>query len=269
MRVEGIPLLMQRVGLRHQILQAREDRSTGVSHMTNRWGVELNGRDEDQKVWRKLLKPPFDPFVEEVCDERGNYLALRSTSFRGLATSQEVHDVAKQLFRTLNVLMSKSADADPITNGAVVDFGSGGQPARHHFLEAEGIAIRIRTGMVELIAKDAQGSVIAAPPAPSRVQLWMRAAAADANIGSALRYLEGKPGWFELYKAYEALRKMPNGGISPDEIKRFTQTANAGERHHPNNKYKPHKRPMEPSEARALITHWVEASIEYILTKNP
>lgn len=67
-----------------------------MSYTIDRWGVELNGPDDEQKAWRALLKPPFDPFVEEVKDERGNYLALRSTAFYGLATSQEVHHAAKQ-----------------------------------------------------------------------------------------------------------------------------------------------------------------------------
>jgi hypothetical protein len=62
---------------------------------------------------------------------------------------------------------------------------------------------------------------------------------------------------------------VPNGGISNGEINRFTQTANAGERHHPNDKNKPHKRPMELWEARALITQWVSAAIDDILAKNP
>lgn len=240
-----------------------------MSQTTDRWGVELNGPDEDQKVWRMVLKPPFDPFVEEVKDERGDYLALRSTAFHGIATSHEVHQAAKQLFKTLNVAMSKSADTDPITNGAVIEFSSDGQPRKHHSLELEAITMRVRVGMPELIAKDAQGNVMEAPPAPSRAQLWMRAAALEPDIGSALRYLDGKPGWFELYKAYEALRSMPNGGIPSSEIRRFTQTANAGERHHPNGKNKPHKRPMELWEARALITQWASAAIEDVLAKNP
>ena len=216
-----------------------------------------------------LLKPPFEPFVEEVKDERGDYLALRSSAFDGITTSEEVHRTAKQLFSTLNVAMSKNVDTDPVTNGAVIEFVPDGQPRRHHYLEAEGMTIRLRVGIAEMTLKDAQGNVIEPPPAPSRVQLWVRAAALEPEIGSALRYLEGKPGWFELYKAYEAVEKMPNGGISKSEITRFTQTANAGERHHPNNKKKPHKRPMELWEARALITRWISAAIDDILAKNP
>ena len=240
-----------------------------MSQVRNRWGIELNGPEEDQKAWRMLLKPPFEPFVEEVKDERGDYLALRSSAFDGITTSEEVHRTAKQLFSTLNVAMSKNVDTDPVTNGAVIEFVPDGQPRRHHYLEAEGMTIRLRVGIAEMTLKDAQGNVIEPPPAPSRVQLWVRAAALEPEIGSALRYLEGKPGWFELYKAYEAVKKIPNGGISKSEITRFTQTANAGERHHPNNKKKPHKRPMELWEARALITRWISAAIDDILAKNP
>lgn len=240
-----------------------------MSQVRNRWGIELNGPEEDQKAWRMLLKPPFEPFVEEVKDEQGDYLALRSSAFDGITTSEEVHRSAKQLFSTLNVAMSKNVDTDPVTNGAVSEFVPHGQPRRHHYLEVEGMTIRLRVGIAEMTLKDAQGNVIESPPAPSRVQLWVRAAALEPEIGSALRYLEGKPGWFELYKAYEAVKKMPNGGISKSEITRFTQTANAGERHHPNNKKKPHKRPMELWEARALITRWISAAIDDILAKNP
>lgn len=242
-----------------------------MNKANNRWGIELNGAEQDQKVWRMLLKPPFDPFVEEVKDERGDYLALRSSAFDGMAASDEVHRAAKQLFITLNVAMSKNADTDPVTNGAVVEFVPEEQPRRYHYLEAKGATMRFRVGIAEMTLKDAQGNVIEPPPAPSRAQLWMRAAALEPEIGSALRYLQGKPGWVELYKAYEALRdrSMPNGGILQTEIGRFTQTANADERHHPNDKRKPHNRPMELWEARTLITQWVSAAINDILAKTP
>ncbi|WP_457660945.1 hypothetical protein [Sinorhizobium medicae] len=216
-----------------------------------------------------LLKPPFDPFVEEVQDQRGDYLVLRSAAFDGIASSGEIHQTSKKLFRTLNVTMADIADADPVINGAVVEFIPQGQPRKHHHLQAEGATMRVRVGIAELTVTDAQGNVIEPPPAPSRAQLWMRAANLNPGIASALQYMEGKPGWIELYKAYEAVRKLPNGGISSTEVSRFTQTANAGERHHPSPKNKPHSRPMELWEARALITQWISAAIDSILAKNP
>ena len=239
-----------------------------MSHTRNEWGIELNGHEEDQKAWRMLLKPPFDPFVEEVKDERGDYLALRSSAFDGLTVAAEVHESAKQLFSTLNVAMSKNADTDPVTNGSVVKFVPDGPPRKWHFLEAQCFTNRARFGITEFILKDAQGNVIESPHAPSRAQLWMRAASLEPEIGSALRYLEGKPGWFELYKSYEAVKKFPNDVTSKSEVKRFTQTANAGQRHHPNDKNKPHRRPMELWDARALITRWVAAAVDDVLAKN-
>lgn len=240
-----------------------------MGHVNDRWGIELNGPGADQNSWQVLLKPPFDPFVEEVKDERGDYLVLRSCVFAGLTTASQVHEAGKRLLSTLNVAMSKNADADPVTNGSVVEFVETGPPRRHHFVEVEGITMRLRVGIATVTVTDAQGNTIETPAAPSRAQQWMRAAALEPEIGSALRYLEGKPGWVELYKAYEAIHAMPNGRISKGEIKRFNQTANAGERHHPNPKTKPHKRPMELWEARALITHWVSSAIDDILAKTP
>ncbi len=165
--------------------------------------------------------------------------------------------------------MSKNADTDPVANGAVVEFIPDGQPRRHHFLEAESIAFRMRFGTATLEVRVAQGKVIEPPPAPSRTQQWMRAAALEPAIGSALRYLEGKPSWLELYKAFEAVEHMPNGGISKSKRELFRHTANAVERHHPGENNKPPKRPMELWEARALITQWISAAIDDILAKSP
>lgn len=236
--------------------------------MSDRWGIALIGPEADQKVWRELLKPPFDPFVEEVKDERGDDLVLRSSAFHGMTTPEEVHRAAKHLLSTLNVTMSKISYSGPATSECVIEFVPDGQPRRYCHQEAEGVRMSLRVGHVEVTVKDAPGNVIEPPPAPSTVQQWMRAAALETEIGCALRYLEGKPGWFELYKAYEAVKNMPNGGISKNDIERFKRTANAGERHHPNNNNKPLKRPMELSEANELITKWVSAAIDDVLAKN-
>lgn len=186
-----------------------------------------------------------------------------------MARSSDVYAAAKPLLSTLNVAIAKNADPDPVTCGAIVEFVVDGPPRKHHVLEAEPGTITIRGSLVSVTVTDAGGKVIKPKPAPSRAQEWMRAAALVPNIGAALRYLEGKPGWVELYKAYEAVKAMPSGGLSSTEIKRFTQTANTEDRHHPNQKTKPHSRPMELWKARALITQWVSAAIDDVLSKNP
>ena len=58
-----------------------------------------------------------------------------------------------------------------------------------------------------MTVRDAHGNVIEPLPAPSRAQLWMpNLLDLVPEIGSALRYLNGKPDWVELFKAYEAIR---------------------------------------------------------------
>lgn len=237
--------------------------------MSSSWGIELNGEKQDLHVWQAFLRSPFDPFIEEVEDASGNYLALRSSAFDGMKSAKDVNERAKELFATLNVTIAAHASADLVRNGAVVEFVPDGQPKRIHFLEAKSIILQTRVGMAELTIRNAAGEVIQSPVVESAAQRWLRAATIEPEIGCALRYLAGKPTWFELYKAYEALRNMPNGGIANSEVKRFTQTANAGERHHSNNKIKPHKKPMELWKARALIMQWVNAAIEDVLGRSP
>ncbi len=58
--------------------------------MHNNWGIEIEGNQIDQAALREMLKPPFDPYVEEVTDQRGNYLALRSSAFDGLIRAADV-----------------------------------------------------------------------------------------------------------------------------------------------------------------------------------
>lgn len=136
---------------------------------TGSWGIELKGAEADLTAWRMLLKPPFDPFVEEIKDERGDYLVLLSSVFQGLATSTDVHAAAKSLLKTLNVAMAKNADADPVTGGAAVEFVAGG-PRKHHVVEVEPITLKVRMGLVTVTVTDADGKVVEPEPAPSRAQ---------------------------------------------------------------------------------------------------
>ncbi|MBU0739234.1 MAG: hypothetical protein KJ981_20185 [Alphaproteobacteria bacterium] len=239
------------------------------STITGNWGIELKGDELDLAAWKILLKQPFDPYVKEIFDERGDYLVLFSSNFEGMRGPSEVYSAAKPLLCTLNVAMAKNADADAVSCRAIVEFVHNSPPRKHHVLEALPATLKIRPGIIQLAVTDANGNVIKSKLAPSRPQEWMRAAALVPDIGAALRYLEGKPNWVELYKAYEALKPMPSGGLPEAEIKRFTQTANTAHRHHPNQKKKPHSCPMELWEARTLITQWVSAAIEDVLLKNP
>lgn len=107
-----------------------------MTKASNHWGIELEGADEDKNVWRTSLKPPFDPYVEEVREDRGNYLALRSTAFDEAASAKDARRLGETLTKTLNVAIAKHTDADPVSVGAVIEFVSDGQPRKHRALSA-------------------------------------------------------------------------------------------------------------------------------------
>lgn len=172
------------------------------------------------------------------------------------------------MFKTLNVAMGKNVDADPVTNGAVIEFVPNAQARRFHHMEAEGIVMRIRVGMVRMTVTDAADNGIKPPAAASEPQEWMRAAMLNPNIGSALGYSAGQTGWVELYKAYEALDGLADGTIQESQRTRFRQTANVGERHHPKPSDQAHAKPMELWEARDMITQWIAAAVDEVNTKN-
>lgn len=236
---------------------------------SNRWAVELMGPAQDQEAWRLLLRAPFDPFVEQIKDDRGSYFVLRSSRFKEMKDSGSVYETGKELFAFLKTVAGKYIEHNAVFVGGVVEFLSNGQTRKNYILDPEPGEYIIKGTSVDLVTKDAKGDVVEPLPAPSKVQRWTRAASLKPEIGSALRYLAGEPGWSELYKAYEAIRNLPNGGISKNRITCFTQTANAMHRHHPNDKHKPPEPPMELGEARRLIMQWVMAAIEDVLASHP
>jgi hypothetical protein len=231
------------------------------------WGIELKGGELDTTVWKDLLRPPHDPFVEQVHGVDSSYMVLRSSAFDGLATPSEVFGQAKGLFVRLNMAMAANADVDPVSLGPVVEFRKDGAPRRHRRLEAESGSYRVRGGVAELTHRDAHNGKVERPSVASEPQNWMRAAALHPGVAAAMTYLSGNPGWVDLYKAHEALRdgRLAPDAISASTLSRFTQTANAGERHR-EGKYDPHPNPMPLWEARSLLITRLVAAIDEVLS---
>jgi hypothetical protein len=232
--------------------------------------VELNGVDADRQVWKQLLLPQGDPYVEEVTAGDVSFLVLRSTAFDALGSASEVHERAKAVFQRLNMAMAANVDVDPVAAGAVVEFAEEGAPRRHHFMEAETIVSRARIFMPTVTVMDARGNAVQRPPAGSIPQQWMRAAALHSSISHAMNYLVGSPGWVNLYKCYEVLRdsNLAKKTISEKKLRNFTHTANTDERHR-EGMFNPPLQPMPMWEGRSLMMSWLTAAIDEVLKANP
>jgi hypothetical protein len=93
----------------------------------------------------------------------------------------------------------------------------------------------------------------------------MQATAVSPNIAAAMAYIDGTPGWLEIYKAYEVLKDLPSSTANGDDVERLTQTANTMDnRHSPLTKTggTPHRDPMTLHEAKRLIVRWLDAAVK-------
>ncbi len=227
-----------------------------------RWGVEVLGSDNEKAYWACVLKPPCDPYLEVVEAPRGDYHALVSSQFDKLPRASDVYELAKRFVPLLNTTVRSVHDFDAMMIGAIVDFASEGVPKKQHFMSAQAGAFRFRA-FAEVTNMVAQGNVI---PTQSTVQRWMQAAETNPEIVSAIRYLDDGAGWFDVYKACEALDSYSHPGISKKRLQLMKRTADSY-RHHrsANSKIEPPANPMSFGEAKRLTVLWLNAAIDEVI----
>ena len=221
------------------------------------WIAQLQGHKFDLAHWERSLKPPFDPWCERLPHNEGFIWGLRSQSFDGLQTAEEVGARAIAVIARLNGALSMQDDAESLSLQAVGRIDAGGQI--HLIASAEGRA-RGRS-MVTAAAEvlNAQGKPVPPPPQePSLAQKWMEVAEGNDDVADMLVFA-GRSDWFDIYKAIEFAEKLAAGehallgllGDAAMEFKRIKATANfyrlaGGRTYNP-----PHK--TTPAEAKRLL----------------
>ncbi|MEO0385227.1 MAG: hypothetical protein AAF234_16910 [Pseudomonadota bacterium] len=229
------------------------------------WGVEILGPEDEKALWVKVLKAPFPPYLETVSDPLGDYIVLMSLKFDGLSSAGDVQTTAKEMLPLLSVSMRQLHQTKPMRIGASIEFVAGCSPRRHHFIALEASGIVLGGGPIEVVHTDAEGNIIEPDPMPSAAQRWMQVAGASPNIAAGMAYIDGTPGWLEIYKAYEVLKDLPSSTAIGDDVNRLTQTANTMDnRHSPLTKKggTPHRYPMNLHEAKCLIVRWLDAAVK-------
>jgi hypothetical protein len=232
-----------------------------MSKQQKRWGVEVIGPDKEKALWMKVLKPPFDPFLEKIEDPRGEFHVLISSEFDRLTEAVDVQQWASRLVPLINATMRNIHGFDAMTIGGIVDFAAEGNPKKIYFSSASIIG-RSRI-FAEVKRRDADGNEI---PTQSNVQRWMQAAERSSEIASAIGYLSHEATWYDFYKACEALVGFPHPGISNKRRNALKRTAD-WHRHHRSSASKnpPPPDPMELSEARSLLVRWLNAAVDEVL----
>jgi hypothetical protein len=236
--------------------------------MVDRWGVQLTGSQSALRFWLSELKRPFDPYLEMIEDERGDFVVLRSKSFASLKVVDDVNEEANAILATIHVVQHGSLVTNPLELGPIVEFSDVQLPRRTHVLKIAPIIVRAQLGTPETRVRDRLERPVAIVSAdtsemqPSSVQRWLEAAAVDGRIKAAIGHLHGQPGWVEFYKVFEALKTVPTPNVSDEKKDRLRRTANV-HRHHkttsaPNN-------PMTLAEAREFIHFWLDEATKRVV----
>jgi hypothetical protein len=239
--------------------------------MVDRWGVQLTGSQTALGFWLSNLKRPFDPYLEMIGDERGDFVVLRSRSFANVETVNNVFEEATTLFATIYVAERGSLVANPIDLGPVVEFTEAQLPRRTYVLTLAPITVHAHVGTASLYVRDAFGHPVAVTPNdtseihPSKVQRWFEAASVDDRIKAAIDHLHGKPGWVEFYKAFEALKTVPTPNVSDEQKDRLRRTANV-HRHHKTASAP--KNPMTFPEAQEFIHFLLDEATKSVVSRE-
>ncbi|MCC7425438.1 MAG: hypothetical protein IT557_00900 [Alphaproteobacteria bacterium] len=171
-----------------------------------RWAVKLEGHEFDLADARDLfaVDPRFR--VTEITGPDGNpATVLMAEELERETSSGAVFTRAARLIDFLNgTMLVEKPDREPlVAECGVYEVDTDGRwTKRHRVLRAEAGLFRIRGSP----AKIRFGGIAQPVPAPSPAQRWAIAATNDDAVADLLSYLRGQPDWFNLYKAFEAIR---------------------------------------------------------------
>jgi hypothetical protein len=231
--------------------------------MSKKWGAVIRGEQFDLDDWINALKVPFDPWVEV----HGPDTVLRSQSFDGLSSADEVRDRAVTHVERLNGAMAISNNSQPLQFGGVVEFSPDGCLHRTVFLEAGAYGVGRASAIGVALGPDGTPKA-PPPPTPSEVQNWASLADADDLLEDALIYFgrataprkrDDPTHWFDIYKTLECLilkfgpgeaAFLARNWAPASDVERLKRTANWAR--HARRKFNPPPNPMTMEDARDL-----------------
>jgi len=176
-----------------------------------RWAVGLKGHQFDLADARALFAVDYRFRVTGITGPTGTPATVLMADELEQETSENAVQIrAGRLVDLLNAaLFLRDAARQPVeSDGAIFEWDQGRQDWRRHIcVRLVGVAARGRAGNITATAVRADGSAVPQPPpTPSDAQRWALAAVADDPVADVLSYLRGQPDWFNLYKAFEAVR---------------------------------------------------------------
>lgn len=187
------------------------DQTKPGARKPNRWAVKLEGHAFDLADARDLFAVDTRFRVIEITGSDGNPVTvLLAEELEQETSSNAVFTRAARLVDILNgAMLAEKPDREPlVADGPVFEGDTDGRwTKRHIVVRLVGVAARARAGNINATVVRADGSSVPQPPpAPTPAQLWAVAATTCNTVADVLSHLRGQPDWFDLYKAFEAIR---------------------------------------------------------------
>jgi hypothetical protein len=170
---------------------------------TPRWAVALQGEPFDLEDARRLFEHDPKTRVCSIPCTGGDSIALVADEFKKLTDSSEVMGAAEQILERLNGILFVK-DVKALKLGAVHQQGVNGKWDNRTIFAAGFASGRAR--VVGHITVHGGQDPASRPPPPDHA-VWMQESMSDDVVAELLKYLSGEPGWVEIYKAHELMKK--------------------------------------------------------------
>ena len=225
--------------------------------------MQLTGEPFDLEELVRL----FDQPSIRVLEQQGAFV-LESAEFQRCTSAAEVRQRAQEIIVSINgaarLALPQFRSA---TLGAVVEQTHHGRSVHAAIVGSVTVRAKVNAVLVHT------GSSAAGPRAPVETNAWIALAIRDEPVRRLLRLVsEQGSTWQGLYKMMEIVQStggdalLVRCGISGNELKRFSQTANSmhavgDQARHAKESMPAPRRPMSLDEASRLITRWSRAWI--------
>jgi hypothetical protein len=226
--------------------------------LPSRWAIDLHGEPMDLGEAAYLFARDAEVCIRTgIVPTNSAATALVAKEFEPLLTPREVHSAGERIVDFLNgILFLDDPARQPITIGGVHERRPNGQWSTAIIVASA--EMKLRGGKVRFGVKEKTSPQTA----------WMVAGLNDEIVADVLTYLRGHPDWFDLYKAYEAMRADvgdKSGPLWPDEHRDFRRDAQLHRHSREWCERKKIKRTgsMELEEARTLVRSMARAWLEW------
>ncbi|MCL8380890.1 hypothetical protein [Xanthobacter aminoxidans] len=198
------------------------------------WAVELTGEPFDIDDLRRVLRFPFDPWIEDIASGGEPNPHMRHSGWAQFTSVSDVVADAQRIVSHINgAARLLHSDYRPVGVSNVVRFHADGR--REFILPAVTGHFNVTLGRVRFRAEGTVGEGgFENGDQPSILQDWLSVSGKSDLVSDLFIHLDRSDNWFDVYKTMEIMEKIVGDGrrlkrvpsLDGQEWKRVRQAAN-------------------------------------------